>query len=84
MGVTNHPCPECGAPCAESSDHHWLECLNCSRISCDRDTPDSLVCESWHLPAADMEELAMTVCSASLVEHAHEQFPNPPHQYMER
>jgi hypothetical protein len=80
--TTTEQCPECGAYCTISAADEWLECLNCSRISCDRDPPDSLVWESCHLPAADLEELAMELCSASLTEHAYEQVADPRHQNM--
>jgi DNA-directed RNA polymerase subunit RPC12/RpoP len=71
--TTEYRCPECSSAfCTESFDNGWLECPRCSRISHDFKPPDFHHSGDWDFPDVDGVELAISLHSTSLSEHAYE------------
>jgi ribosomal protein L37AE/L43A len=65
MKMTKDQCPVCGDFSTVRYSDGSYECLNCRHVTYDTDPMESYVCESWLLPASQVADFAVSLCSPS-------------------
>ncbi len=61
--TTKIKCSECGSFDTASYDDELIECLTCRHITFGDDPPDAYAIESWCVPASELADIAVAMCS---------------------